>query len=117
MRAGPKPPFQKVTQFAWRLQPEIGCGGARLISNENAHPLAPVTSVIFDGAEGSFIGEVIAQEGSGNRLAMRVGASVLFENRRNGCAFVAAGAQFESSLEFEQAESVHLRKRLEENTR
>src|ERR1700722_4725961 len=117
MRAGAKPPFQKVAQFARRLQPEIGCSRARLIPNENAQSVSPVTSVIFDGAEGSFIGEVIAQKSSGNPLAMQVRASGLSENRHDSFTFVAAGAQFESSLEFEQAKAVHLRKRFEENAR
>ena len=83
MRAGAKPPFQEVSQFAWRLQPEIGGGGPWLISNENAQSVPPVTSVILDGAEGRFVGQVIAenkqQVRGAMRVEMRVWASGLFE--------------------------------------
>src|ERR1700685_3259368 len=121
MRAGAKPPFQEVSQFAWGLQPDIGGGGARLISHENPQPVAPVTYVIFDGAEGSFVGQVIAKKcgwmHGGTRVAMRVGERCFFENGGGGCAFVAACAQFEASLEFEQAKAIRLCQWLEENTR
>src|SRR5580704_9587793 len=40
-----------------------------------------------------------------------------FENGSDSFAFVAACAQFEASLEFEQAKAVHLRKRLKKNAR
>ena len=117
MRAGAKPLFQEVSQFAWRLQPEIGCGRARLIPHEDAESVSPVTPIILDSAEGSFIGQVIAEKCSEMRLAMRPGGSGFFENGRDSFAFVAARAQFEASLEFEQAKAVHLRKRLEKNAR
>jgi hypothetical protein len=60
MRAGAKPPFQKITQLPRRLQPEISCGGTRLIPDEDADSVSPVALAIFDGAEGSFIRQVIA---------------------------------------------------------
>ena len=72
MRAGAKPSFQKVAQFAWRLQPYIGGGWARLTSDEDAEPVASVIPVILDCAEGSFVGQVIAQKCSRTRSVMRL---------------------------------------------
>src|ERR1700722_18664411 len=115
MRAGAKPSFQKVTQFALRLQPQISCCGAWLISDEDAQPVAPVILGILGCAECSFVGQVIAQKCSGMRLETGSGGGDFFENGAYIFAFIAARAQFEAGLELEQAKALYLRKRLEKN--
>lgn len=95
--AGDLPGFQEAFQLCRGAEPEVGCGFSFFVADEDADS---VFGMGVDGAEGGFVGDVVAEEGC---WGIWVG---LREDSGYGAAFVRAGAEFYAGFEFEEGEAV-----------
>jgi len=105
------PTVEKLQQLIWWAKPDI-CGGfAPLLADEHAE-VRPLGAV--NGAQGVFVGDVVAEEGNGIACA-RIVERGFFEDGLDCVSLVAAGAEFETGFEFEQLQPIQFCKGFEES--